>query len=203
MNSELKNLVFDMGGVLVKTDLAAYTGRYVQSEADRALLEREVFRSVEWIALDRGTITDTEAAASICRRLPERLHFAVPELLAGWHGEPLPPDEMCGLVRELKEKGFSLYLLSNTSAKFHQFRVNIPALRWFDGVFISADCHLLKPEAEIYRRFFAFFGLQPDQCLFIDDSPANVEAGVRAGMAGIVYQGDVGELRRMLRRLGL
>ncbi len=203
MSSELKNLVFDMSGVLVRTDLAAYTSRYAQSEADRALLEREVFRSVEWIALDRGTITDTEAAASICRRLPARLHAAVPKLLAGWHREPLPPDEMCALVEELKKEGCALYLLSNTSARFHSFRENIPALRWFDGTFISADCHCLKPEAEIYWRFFAAFGLQPSQCLFIDDSPANVEAGERAGMAGIVYHGDVEELRRKLRHRGL
>lgn len=68
----IKNIVFDMGGVLISFDAERYTSRFVPNAEDRALVQRELFRSVEWVQMDRGVITDAEAASAVCARLPER-----------------------------------------------------------------------------------------------------------------------------------
>lgn len=200
----IKNIVFDMGKVLISFDVDHYLSRFVPDPADHEAVRRELFRSVEWVRLDRGTMTDEEAVASVCRRLPERLHEPVRLILANWHQDIPPLDGIYELVKELKEEGnYPIYLLSNTSAKFHDFRKNIPALKFFDGEFISADWHLLKPESAIYGVFLAHFGLKAEECVFIDDFPMNIEAALNAGMAGIVYHNDPADLRRKLRQLGV
>ena len=199
----IHNIVFDMGGVLINFDAQRYTARFVPDPADYELIHRELFRSVEWIRMDRGSITDEEAVACVCRRLPERLHQAVADILEHWHQDIPPLDGVYDLVEELKGKGYGIYLLSNTCTRFHSFRKNIPALRFFDGEFISADCHLVKPEPGIYLRFLEQFTLRPEECVFIDDVPLNIEAAIRCGFYGLVYHGDPARLRRELRALGV
>lgn len=199
----IKNIVFDMGGVLINFDAERYTARFVPDAGDRALIRRELFRSVEWIQMDRGVITDDEAVASVCQRLPQHLHQAVRDILDNWHQDIPPLDGIYELVKELKEKGYGIYLLSNTCTRFHSFRKNIPALQFFDGEFISADCHLVKPEPGIYQCFLEKFGLEGTECVFIDDVPLNVEGAVRCGIHGIVYNDDPDELRQKLRRFGV
>ncbi len=197
----IENIVFDMGKVLIAFDVPRYLAMFADNATDQELLRREVFRSVEWVQLDRGTITDEQATVQICQRLPAHLHQAVAEIFARWHEEIPPLDGMYELVRDLKGAGYRIYLLSNTSVRFHHFRKNIPALEFFDGEFISADCGLLKPELEIYLRFLEQYQLEGPSCVFIDDVPANIEAALRAGMQGIVYHDDVPHLRNCLRAL--
>ena len=73
----IKNIIFDMGGVLIRFDRKYFIERLGISGEDEELLMREVFHSLEWVRMDRGSLTDAEAAESICRRVPERLHDAV------------------------------------------------------------------------------------------------------------------------------
>lgn len=199
----IRNIVFDMGKVLVGFDPDRYITRFVPDPADYELIRRELFRSVEWVRLDRGTMTGAEVAASAGARLPERLRGPVAEIMANWHRDIPPLEGMYELVRELKDNGHPVYLLSNTSEEFHEFRRSIPALGLFEHVFISADWHLLKPEPAIYKVFLAHFGLDPAECVFIDDAPLNVEAALNAGMSGIVFHGDPADLRRKLRLMGV
>ena len=199
----IKNVVFDMGGVLIRFDAEHYTARFVRAPADYELMRRALFRSIEWVWMDRGTITDDEVVAAVCARLPERLHQAVRDILDNWHQDIPPLDGVYDLVKELKGKGYGIYLLSNTCTRFHSFRKNIPALRFFDGEFISADHHLVKPEPGIYQCFLEEMGLQGTECIFIDDVPLNVEGAIRCGINGIVYHGDPVLLRRQLREMGV
>lgn len=199
----IKHVVFDMGGVLINFDAARYVAAFAPAREDQELLRRELFRSVEWIQLDRGTISDEAATRSICARLPERLHPAVSQIFENWHQDIPPLDGIYSLVEDLYHAGYHMYLLSNTSARFHSFRKNIPALRFFDGELISADCGELKPELGIYRKFLEMFRLNPEECLFIDDIPANIEAANRVNMSGIVYHGDPAELRRKMTAFGI
>lgn len=199
----IKNVVFDMGGVLINFDTERYIARFVPDAEDHALIRRELFRSVEWVQMDRGVITDAEVVSAVCARLPEHLHQAVQDILDKWHQDVPPLDGIYNLVEELKRKGYCIYLLSNTSARFHSFRKNIPALRFFDGEFISADHHLIKPEPRIYQCFLEEFDLEGTECVFIDDTPLNVEGAMQCGIKGIVYHGDPGLLRRQLQELGV
>ena len=199
----IRNIVFDMGNVLIHYDAARYVQDTALPEADQQLLLEQLFRSYEWIQLDRGIINDEAALTSICRRLPQHLHQTAAHLLANWHKDIPPFPEMERLAQNLKNNGYALYLLSNTSAKFHTFRKNIPALQYFDGEFISADWHLLKPDVTIYRTFCQHFSLVPSQCFFIDDLAANIEGALQAGMQGFVYHGNQKALLAALADAGI
>ena len=108
----------------------------------------------------------------MCRRLPERLHPAAEELCCRWwHGEIVPVPGMAELVRELRAKGYGVYLLSNASSELHKYFHRIPGSECFMGKIVSADVKLLKPMHEIYERLYSDFDLKPEECWFVDDSP--------------------------------
>jgi HAD superfamily hydrolase (TIGR01509 family) len=77
----------------------------------------------------------------------------------------------------------------------------VPGSELFEGVFVSADHLLVKPQQSIYRRFCEHFGLQAGECVFIDDFPLNIEGAVTAGWQGLVFH-DAETLRQALRRMG-
>ena len=80
---------------------------------------------------------------------------------------------------------------------------NIPSVGYMDGIWISCECGYLKPEREAYVDFFRKMKIEPQESYFVDDSPANIEAGIRLGMRGCVYHQDMPELRRNLREAGI
>lgn len=197
-----KNIVFDMGNVLTKYTLSDYIRKYTDSEEGYQILKNEVCAGVEWIQMDRGTMTDEEAVDSICKRVPKEYWGMIAKFIAEFRMEQEPNPPMENLVQKLQESGYDLYLLSNTSHRFRQFSRNIASISYMKGIWISCEHGFLKPEKEAYLDFFEQFGLEPSECIFIDDSPANIEAGMRLGMDGIVYHQDVGELTKKLREKG-
>ena len=199
----IRNIVFDMGQVLIHFDRDYFIRRLGITGEDATLLMNEVFLSLEWARLDRGSLTDEEAVASVCQRLPARLHQAAEKLICQWDRPLLPMEGTYELVEELKNRGYGIYLLSNACFRQHEYWPRIPCSRFFDGTFISCDVKRVKPEQEIYELFFRRFALRPEECFFVDDTPQNIEGAFRCGMAGAVFHGDVQELRANMRRAGI
>ena len=199
----IRNIVFDMGQVLLRFLPDLFIERLGVEGEDKKLLKREVFQSLEWARMDRGSLTDAEAAEIICRRMPERLHEAVHALVDRWDRPILAVEGTEELIAELKEKGYGIYLLSNASYRQHDYWPKLPASRYFDGTLVSADVKLVKPQPEIYRLLCETFSLVPDECVFIDDAINNAEGAFLCGMHPIVFHDDVDELRARLRELGV
>ena len=199
----IRHIVFDMGQVLVQFSAGLFSERLRLSAEDAELIRREVLTTVEWVCMDRGTISDDDALARMCARLPQRLHDTAAYLVRRWNDPIVPVPGMADVARDLKAAGYDLYLLSNAATRQHTYWHDIPGSEYFSGTFISADYHLLKPEDAIYQAFFKKFGLKPEECLFIDDSAPNIEASENAGMAGIVFHGDAARLRRQLAERGI
>lgn len=92
-------------------------------------------------------------------------------------------DAMETLVRELKTRGYGLYICSNASIRLPSICMDvIPAAECFDGMLFSAEIKYLKPQKEIYEHLFHRFGLKPEECYFIDDLPMNIEGAKACGM---------------------
>ena len=199
----IRNILFDMGNVLIYFDRKAFMDRLGVSEEDKKLLMREVFLSVEWVRMDRGSMVEADAVESCCTRLPKRLHEAAEKLIAMWDRPILPIPGMYELIEELKAKGYGIYLLSNASLRQHEYWPRIPAHVFFDGTIISADEGVMKPGAEYYLRALQKFSLKADECFFIDDVPANIEGALYCGIPGAVFYNDVEYLRRNLREAGV
>ena len=204
MQQQINTIVFDMGQVLIHWQPLALIAHLNLTEEQKGLLLTELFQSVEWVQSDHGTISLEQIVTQVCRRLPEDLHPAVEELVLGWWRRPLVPMEgMAELIRELKEKGYKIYLLSNASVDLRKYFHRIPGSEYFDGLMVSAEERLLKPQHEIYHTLYSRFRLEPGRCLFIDDSPANIEGALCTGMEGIIFRGDAARLRRELGQRGV
>ena len=199
----IQNILFDMGNVLIHFDRKVFLDRLDVSEADKQLLLREVFLSVEWVRMDRGTLAEPEAEVLMCRQLPPHLHGAVHALVSLWDQPMLPVAGMAELVEELKAKGYNIYLLSNASVRQHEYWPRIPGWQFFDGKVISADEKVMKPHPDFYRIALTRFGLVPEECFFIDDVAANIEGAMYCGIPGAVFHKDVPLLRRQLRAAGV
>ena len=200
----IRNIVFDMGNVLITFDPALFMTREgITDPEDRRIIMNELFLSLEWAQMDSGVLQEETAAPTILKRLPEHLRDAAERLLFHWADgrESIPGME--SLVRRLKERGYGLYLLSNASRAQHAYWPLYPVSRYFDGKMISCDVHCVKPDPAIYRLFTDRFSLQPEECVFVDDSTANVAAAVHSGWQGIVFHGSASELEERMREKGI
>lgn len=200
----IRNILFDMGNVLVCWNPDLFISRLHLPPEDGRILMNEVFRSVEWIQMDRGVLDDEGALERMLPRIPERLHAAARTLVTSWEEPRIEMPETDRLVKELSEKGYELYLLSNASLRHPQYWPKQPVSAYFgDRKMISSEWGLLKPELQFYRKALELFQLDPAECVFIDDNPSNVEGAVAVGIKGIVYNQDTELLRIRLRELGV
>ncbi len=203
-NKKITTVVFDMGQVLIHWTPFAVTEHLGLSKEDMDLLLKEMFNTVEWVCLDHGTLTREQAVARVEKRIPERLWPAVEETIFGWWKRPLKPMKgMAELVRELKQKGYKLYVLSNAGTDLRDYFFRIPGSECFDGIMVSAEEKLIKPMPAIYHRLAEKFQLDLGECVFIDDAPANIEVAIQTGLPGIQFKGDVTRLRKELREIGV
>ena len=199
----IRNILFDMGNVLLRFDRQVFLDRLTVTEEEKQLLLQEVFLSSEWVEMDRGTLREETAEPIMCSRLPAHLHEAVHQLTSCWDQPILPMEGMARLVEELKEAGYGIYLLSNASVRQHAYWPRVPGSELFDGTLISADEKVMKPQPEIYRLCLERFGLKAEECFFIDDVQANIDGAAACGIAGAVFCGDVSALRSRLTDAGI
>lgn len=191
----IKNLIFDMGNVLINYTPEHFMDREgITDEKDREILLRELFHSEEWILADAGKIKAKEIYERCIKRIPKHLHEAAEKFTLHWF-EPLEPiPGMEEFVRKNKEMGKGIYLLSNAPDTAHLYVNKVPAIECFDGIVISSDIRMEKPYREIFDYVCSTFGLKADECLFIDDVKKNVDGAEAAGMHGYQFAGDTEKL---------
>lgn len=199
----IKNIIFDMGGVLRQFNREYFLSKLDLSDEDKKILMNEIFLSVEWSMMDRGTLLDVEAADRVRVNLPDHLKEYADRLVLHWEDLSYPMPGMADLVKELKENGYGIYLLSNASKRLYAYWPSIPGHEYFDGMIVSSDYAIVKPQNEIYQLLNTKFNLTLTECLFIDDTTANVEGAIYNGLEGIVYHGNTSELRTKLKKKGV
>jgi 2-haloacid dehalogenase len=191
----VKAVVFDLGGVLIDWD-----PRYLYRKllADEAAVE-EFLASVctpEWNAeQDRGR-PFAEGVAELVERHPA--HAAAIAAYAERWAEMLAGDipGTVEVLAELRAAGMPLYALTNWSAEtFGVARERFAFLAWFDGVLVSGEERMIKPDPRFFRLLVDRFGLDPVASFYVDDSAANVEAARGLGFDAVRFTGA-----RQLRR---
>jgi putative hydrolase of the HAD superfamily len=196
------NLVFDLGGVVVRWDPEAIVAGVFSDPAIRAKVKRGVFEDPDWLELDRGTLGREEAIARAAKRtgVPvgeiKRLLHAVPPSLV------LFPDTV-DLLYRLKRKGYPLYCLSNMHfASIEHLEQTHTFWDVFEGRVISCRLQLCKPEAGIYEHLLQTYGLEPGKTLFIDDVQKNLDAAAKLGIRTLRFE-SAAQCERELAALGL
>lgn len=204
MKKQIKNIVFDQGKVLLDFQMDRVLNTFFRNDADRALVKATVFASGDWESIDAGLLTEAQALEKWMTETPARLHGAIRDMFEGWYGTMTPVPGMTELVRTLKQNGYRCYLLSNTAPNFYAHYLSVEVMRLLDGYIVSAVHRLYKPAPAIYQRLFDTYALDPEECFFVDDLPANVEAGQSLGMRGFVFANyDVNALKQALRAEGV
>ena len=203
----IKNIVFDMGKVLLDYDAELVCSHFISNEEERKEVCRCVFVSPEWVLLDMGVISEEEGLKCMQERLKTEHEKELAALcFAHWHEYNMHPiTGMEELVRSLKAEGYGIYLCSNASVRLLScYKELIPAIDCFDGILFSAEVKCLKPQKEMYQHLFDRFSLKPEECFFIDDSKINIQGAKDCGMDGFWFaEGNVGKLKNTLREKGI
>ena len=199
----IKNIVFDIGNVLVKFQPDQAMRELGIAEENIPKLAEATFLNPIWGELDRGVIPEEEVVNEMVTVAPEyeediRLFFrdGKDKVVKAY---PYAKD----WIRELQERGCKVYLLSNYPANYFELHTHnqLDFANIVDGKIISGMVKMVKPDADIYQCLFDTYGLNPEECVFLDDRPENIEGGEKLGMRGIVfdsYEGAKVKLEKML-----
>ena len=101
----------------------------------------------------------------------------------------------------MREKGYQTFVLSNACNRFYNYFPKYYDLESFEGVVVSSDVKMIKPNPAIYEYILKTYNLNPEECLFIDDMEVNVEAAKAVGINGFVFRNNYEELKRALLNL--
>ena len=187
-----------MGKVLLQYNPRAVCKEFCQSPEEEAVVLRELFEGPEWVLMDKGEMTPEESLEQIKQRVPEKFHKALSDCLLNWTVCMIPVPGAKDFVKEVRKAGYDLYVLSNAAPAFYDYFPKEYPLEIFDDVVVSCDVHKLKPDPSIYLHLLRTNELRSQECLFIDDSEANVETAKDLGMKAMVFDGDWKKIREEL-----
>ena len=196
-------VVFDIGNVLIEWDPRHLYREYFDGQD--ALMD-DFLSSVctpAWVLeQDRGRTWEDGVAALAaeypdCAELIRAFHERWHDMVAG---------EIPGtaeVLEALKAKGLPLYALSNFSReKYAETRPRYPSFELFDGMVISGEVGLVKPDPAIWRLLLERYGLDPAQVLYVDDLAENCAVAEGLGMTAIQFH-SAAHLRAELERVGV
>ncbi len=197
----IKNVVFDFGKVMVQFESVYMIDKYTENQEDSKMLEFILLDRKYWDRLDLGTISDEEVVEDCKRRLPERLWETAERIYYDWIYNIPEIEGMSDLVKKVKnEYGKRVFLLSNISTYLADHAEEIPCLSLFEKCIFSAVYGIVKPDRAIFELLCKECGIIPEETLFIDDSPINIEGARKFGIQGYLFDGDVEKLGAYLEK---
>lgn len=185
----IKNVILDVGRVLIRWEPEEAMRRLGFEEKAVDALSKALFASGAWDEEDRGALTEKE----ILRFLTGKASQYETEICAFFEQVNLAIEQYAyagSWISDLKEQGYGVYILSNYGRTTYRKTKDtaLDFLQDVDGALFSFEVKAIKPEPAIYQAFFRRFCLRPEECIFLDDMPANIEGARAAGMHGIVFK---------------
>lgn len=194
----MKNIVFDFGGVLVDWNPHHLYDKYFGSREKAEWFLNNICLYSWNLQMDGGK-PFAEGVAELQAEHPEWS-----EAIAIYHTRWIEMmngeiEGMASVIRRLKMAGYGVYGLTNWSAEtFPMVRDTYPVFQEFDGIVVSGEEHLLKPDAAIYKCLLERYALQAEESLFVDDNADNVVGARNVGMKAIQFT-SAEELERELK----
>ncbi|MEF9961679.1 MAG: HAD family phosphatase [Erysipelotrichaceae bacterium] len=183
----IKNVIFDIGNVLIDFQPDPYYKEMIQDHELRKHLCDIIFHSPEWLAVDEGTLDYGDCEQILIKQYPEDAKN-IKKMISNWMNMMVCKDEELAYAYSLQKAGYKIYLLSNLSAGSHDYISNMNHFfDDFDGMILSYQVGLVKPDAEIYKSLLRKYELRSNECIFIDDLKANIEQAIALGIHGVVF----------------
>ncbi len=178
----MKNIVFDLGRVVF-----AHRPEYRSEERKRFFsYVSESPMPQFWVDYDKGVSSLAKVAEDLAAYRGVEVEYAreMIEQSISWQSTIEPT---AALIRDLKEAGYRLYVLSNMSREFIAFLRKKEVYKYFDGEVVSCEEHVVKPNPEIYRRLIERYALDVRETMFIDDRRENVEVAATLGITPFLF----------------
>ena len=185
----IKNLIFDIGGVLVDFRPAGVLKDMGISEKRARVILRESIASPLWHEMDRGAIPEEEVIAAMRGNVPEEMRVDYDRFIE--EGKPyltIPFAYSAQWLKQFHDRGYGVYILSNYPVSyFEAHKAGFEFLKYTDGRVVSGYVKLLKPDPAIYRCLLEKYQLKAEECIFVDDLKANAEGACSVGIHGIQF----------------
>ena len=202
---QINNIIFDFGCVIIKADFKVLSKKIAKTKEEEDFIYKNIFYSPEWMGLglvDTGFLSFEALAEIINDRTNNSHRELVNKVLSNVNSMFKYNDNILELIRELKKKGYNLYMLSNISKKVYStFRDDLKDL--FDGLVLSYEIHKIKPYDGIYNYLIDKYNINPEQSLFIDDNEDNINASKKFNIISEkVHKNDLDDVKRVLKKWG-
>ena len=183
MKLKINTFIFDCFGVVCSTPFFSW---YKDNMTTRGFVDDrllDIYRE-----LDLGNLSEEDVALYFSKY--EGMTLTKEEIQEQVDSYLSLDVKLVKIIRELKQKGFKMVLLSNANASFFERKVYqaYPEFKsLFDEIIVSSKIKIVKPDKEIYLYALKKINSKPEESLFIDDSKINVEGAEKVGMQGFLY----------------
>lgn len=184
----IKNIVFDVGLVLVEFNWQSYLDSFHFEKEKRDKIAKATFQSEVWDERDKGLLEEEDYIRKFQALAPE---YAEDIRTVIEHSTAciVKMDYAETWTKYLKGKGYNLYILSNYSRyMLDGTKQEMPFLKYMDGVIFSCDVKQMKPDAEIYQTLLERFRLKADETVFIDDRAENCQGAESQGIHTVQFK---------------
>jgi putative hydrolase of the HAD superfamily len=188
LKAAVRNVIFDLGGVVLEWNPDAILSDYYADADARATLKSSLFQHPDWLSLDQGILTEADVLPSLEQRTGRPI-AELRGLFEAVRQSLKPKADTVALIRSLAQRGIPLYCLSNMPATtFEYLRERHDFWDLFQGIVISGEIKMVKPERRIFDYLLRRFDLSPAETAFVDDHRPNIDAARELGLHTVLFQ---------------
>lgn len=177
----LKNIVFDLGNVLVKFDSNELIYSFFNKRQEEV---KSFYFDSLWNEYDQGLYSVEEMIEKGVKQFPE-LELCIKKLMYHWTEFVIPLKDNVAYIKDLKQLGFNVYILSNIPEDDTKYLRSLGVFDNIDGGIFSYEYKKIKPDPEIFHILLEKYNLKVSECLFLDDRKDNVVAASNLGFKTI------------------
>ena len=198
----IRNVIFDLGGVLLTPEWDGHFQRLGFAGEQKERIQKATIHHPDWILLDKGISEET-----VLQQMIEHdpgMESEIRGFMKSFQGVIRRRDYTEQWIESLKKAGLGIYVLSNFCRKAAEDNSEqMGFLSRADGVVLSYETGLVKPQKEIYQYLLRTYGLRAEECVFVDDRRDNIEGGEREGIKGIYFTSQRQAAAELHQLLGL
>lgn len=186
----IKNIVFDIGNVLMSFHPNEYFTEVFQDEKRAKLICTKLFSHEAWLKYDQGIYVLDDLYKVYNSAYPNDIED-INIVLKNWLYLLQPIHASIAFMKQMKNEGYQVYVLSNISEDSKEYvKQHSEVFTYAQGAVLSYEEKINKPDARIYEILLQRYDLNADETIFIDDSKANIEQANALGIYGIQYKND-------------
>ena len=183
----IKNIIFDIGNVILQFDIKEVIPNFTKKESEKQFIINNIINSPEWLQyslIDTGFISREQAIEIVEDRTNHINYELIEKFWYRYNDYSFINDNVIDIIKELKEKDYKIYLLSNINSHTYNHIKDNKLFNLVDGYVFSYIEHQVKPYVGIYNTLLERYKLIPRECLFIDDNIKNIKTANELGIQG-------------------